>query len=44
VTFDPVKGSDDSAPEWTRVVFEGDARIIGKKKVGVVPFLLFLSC
>ncbi|KIM82228.1 hypothetical protein PILCRDRAFT_820609 [Piloderma croceum F 1598] len=32
VIFDPVKGSDDSAPEWTRVVFEGDARIIGMKK------------
>jgi hypothetical protein len=44
VTFDPVKGSDDSAPEWTRVVFEGDARIIGMKKVGVVLFLPFLSC
>jgi len=32
VTFDPIKGSDESKPEWTRVVIEGDSRIIGMKE------------
>jgi len=47
VTFDPVKGNDDSAPEWTRVVFEDNARIIGMKTVCVVfpPLsIMLLAC
>jgi len=36
VTFEPIEGSDDSVPGWAKVVLEGNVKIIGMKKVGLL--------
>jgi hypothetical protein len=41
VAFELIDGSDESAPEWTKVTVEDGSKIISMKEVGVTFYFFY---